>query len=213
MDEPAHHRRSAEPGQQTGHGPSERGRRGPKLPVIGKGKGVVRNSEPTNAHEQMKAFIEDGVVPHFTFHASSESLRKRCAKERHRVATDLMPLATRILRDTLSRYGTDSAFFQALQGQTITVEESEAFLGQYLQDHRLSEHVHVKWTETLVGAGRFQEVGRKDDPSKRRLRIWIHESFQGIRTYAGVRMFAHHEICTHGLRALNDRWQPWATSR
>lgn len=23
-------------------------------------------------------------------------------------------------------------------------------------------------------------------------------------------MFAHHEICTHGLRALNDRVQPWA---
>ncbi len=97
----------------------------------------------------------------------------------------------------------------------------------------------------MSGGGRFQEVGSKSDPSKRRINIWIHDKFPGVLRSSGVRMFAHHEICTHGrifcfqntvcqlwifwgslclsfvlisllreinigLRALNDRVQPWA---
>ena len=45
---------------------------------------------------------------------------------------------------------------------------------------------------------------------KRKINIWIHDQFPGVLRESGVRMFAHHEICTHGVRALNDRVQPWA---
>lgn len=60
------------------------------------------------------------------------------------------------------------------------------------------------------GGGRFQEVGSRNDPMKRKINIWIHDQFPGVLRESGVRMFAHHEICTHGVRALNDRVQPWA---
>ena len=50
-------------------------------------------------------------------------------------------------------------------------------------------------------------------PSQRSLRVWLHNDFPGIRRLYGVRMFAHHEICTHGLRAVNERLQPWAVDR
>uniref|UniRef100_A0A7S3UW10 Uncharacterized protein n=1 Tax=Heterosigma akashiwo TaxID=2829 RepID=A0A7S3UW10_HETAK len=73
--------------------------------------------------------------------------------------------------------------------------------------------IKIKWTSKLNIAGKFQETGTKEEPDKRRIVLWINRANAGVRHRTCLESFADHEICTHALRALNDRRQPWAAHR
>ncbi|CAM9287700.1 unnamed protein product, partial [Choristocarpus tenellus] len=152
-------------------------------------------------------------VPRFTYRADRDKIDASLSRPRAVISTDLMGIATSILDTMTSRWGHINNFIEETRGHPISLRESEKYIEDYLEHHRVPGKLQIRWVDDLNSGGRLQEWGPRGDPTKRRLRLWINKNFEGIAFSKSIVSFTDHEICTHALRALNDHVQVWANNR
>lgn len=118
-----------------------------------------------------------------------------------------MDIATGILDSVVERWGCVDDLVNNTHGDKIDRSQAEQFIEQYLKDHHVPGKVQIRWVMRLNSGGKLQEYGQRGNPTGRKLRLWINSGFAGTAYSTSIRAFAHHEICTHAVRNINDHSQ------
>lgn len=170
-------------------------------------RGLCRRTEPQNADIQMQGFLDHGTVPVLSFKASREKVQASLSRPLHAVRTELMGIATAILNRVVGGWGCVEELVEQTRGKKIDRLQAEEFIDKYLQHHNVPGKLQVRWVKKLNSGGKLQEYGRRDEPTGRRLRLWISSGFSGASYSRSMIAFADHEICTHAVRAINEHTQ------
>ena len=170
-------------------------------------RGLCRRTEPRDADIQMKSFLDCGTVPVLSFKASPEQVEATLIRPLQAVRTELMGIATAILDRVVGKWGCVENLIQENRGEKIDRQQQEEFIEEYLRLHNIPGKLQIRWVNKLSSGGKLQEYGRRDQPTARRLRLWICSGFAGVQFSRSMVAFADHEICTHAVRAINDHAQ------
>lgn len=169
--------------------------------------GLCRRTEPNDADTQMNAFVEHGVIPAFSYRASNKTVQVSLGRPMQAVKTEMMGIATTILDRVVRSWGCVDQLIESTRGERVDRHQAEDYIEKYLKHHSVPGKLDIRWVERLNCGGKLQEFGRRNEPTARRLRLWINSRFAGIKFTKSLTAFANHEICTHALRAINDHNQ------
>ena len=185
------------------HGRSQKSRLDVKA---GNYRGLCRRTEPQDPDKHMQAFLDHGIVPRFCFKTSREKVQASLSNPLQAVRTEHMCIATSILDRVVEEWGCVEDLVQTTRGKQID-RPPEEVIDEYLKYHGVPGKIQIRWVQQMNCGGRFQEIGRRDNPTGRRLRLWISRGFTGATFSNSLTAFANHEIGTHAVRAINDHVQ------
>lgn len=178
-----------------------------RLQVKVTSQGLCRSTEPRDADVQMRSFLDHGTVPVLSFKGSHEKVQASLVRPMQAVRVELMGIATAILDRVVGEWGCLEELVKETRGESIDRDQAEAFIDKYLRHHNVPGKLQICWAQGLSSGGKLQEYGRRDEPTLRKLRLWISSSFAGVSFSRSLMSFADHEICTHAVRAVNDHAQ------
>ncbi|CAM9258070.1 unnamed protein product [Ascophyllum nodosum] len=175
--------------------------------------GMFRLTEPRDAEKHMQAFLDHGAVPVLSFKASCDNrVNASLSRPLQTVRTEHMCIATSILTRVVEEWGCVEELVRSTRGEQIK-KSPEDVIDEYLIHHNVPGKLQLRWVDRMTSGGKLQEVGPREEPTGRSLRLWISRGFDGARFSRSLTAFANHEICTHAVRAINDRVQVWACRR
>lgn len=178
-----------------------------RLQVNVSNRGLCRPTEPRDADVQMQSFLDHGTVPVLSFKGTHENVQASLVRPMQAVRVELMGTATAILDRVVGEWGCLEELVKETRGESIDRDQAEAFIEKYLRHHNVPGKLQICWAKGLSSGGKLQEYGRRDEPTLRKLRLWISSGFAGVRFSRSLVSFADHEICTHAVRAINDHAQ------
>ncbi|CAM9238819.1 unnamed protein product [Laminaria digitata] len=161
----------------------------------------------------MQSFLDHGTVPVLSFKGTHEKVQASLVRPMQAVRVELMGTATAILDRVVGEWGCLEELVKETRGESIDRDQAEAFIEKYLRHHNVPGKLQICWAKGLSSGGKLQEYGRRDEPTLRKLRLWISSGFAGVRFSRSLVSFADHEICTHAVRAINDHAQVWVNNR
>lgn len=170
-------------------------------------RGLCRSTDPQDADVQMQSFLDHGTVPVLSFKGSREKVEASLVRPAQAVRVELMGIATAILDRVVGEWGCLEDLVKETRGESIDRDQAEAFIEEYLRHHNVPGKLQICWAKGLSSGGKLQEYGRRDEPTLRKLRLWINSGFAGVSFSRSLMAFADHEICTHAVRAINDHSQ------
>lgn len=169
-------------------------------------RGLYRRTEPQDPDKHMQAFLDHGTVPSFYFKTGREKIQASLSHPLQAVRTEHMCIARSILDRVVEEWGCVEELVEATRGKQI-YRPTEEVIDEYLKYHGVPGKIQIRWVQQMNSGGRFQEIGRRGNPTGRRLRLWISRGFTGVLFSSSLTAFANHEICTHAVRAINDHVQ------
>ena len=168
---------------------------------------MFRLTEPRDAEKHMQAFLDHGAVPVLSFKASCDNrVNASLSRPLQTVRTEHMCIATSILTRVVEEWGCVEELVRSTRGEQIK-KSPEDVIDEYLIHHNVPGKLQLRWVDRMTSGGKLQEVGPREEPTGRSLRLWISRGFDGARFSRSLTAFANHEICTHAVRAINDRVQ------
>ncbi|CAI2360908.1 unnamed protein product [Moneuplotes crassus] len=168
-------------------------------------------SVPKNLEEQKKLFFEAECNYNPQFVYDNENLTRKYLKQFFsenkspegvpQARNDLLKYATRILKNWLKDFGSESAFLKT-EGEIISKEDTESIISKYLQDLEIEKLITLNFTKKMIAPTSIVHDSKK---KKSRMNIRLPIEYREDR----VLTMLHHEIGTHFCRKVNDRKQKW----
>ena len=151
---------------------------------------------PINLDEEKRKFFEQDCNYNPQFIYNSENIKFKIPNP----DSKYLSLAMKIINNVINRYGSDSGFFKSF-GKRVTIDEFKQGFADYVNEQDLAEITKLKFTTTNLSNARFSYSKKSGSCT-----IVI-----GVPLYVrkdGIKDLLNHEIGTHFLRKLNEKYQP-----
>ncbi|XP_064640790.1 putative tyrosine carboxypeptidase MATCAP2 [Lineus longissimus] len=154
--------------------------------------------KPYNQEAERERFFQSNFMynPQFAYRCQPEpDVLKKYSTPNARY----LDQAIHIMNTALKRYGTYEEFERRTGGRLLSKAEIHTFAREYLKKERLEDKVFINLSEDLVSRGSMTRV--KGRPT-------LNVRVDNVREH-WMDGLLRHEVGTHYIRSLNNRYQSW----